>query len=64
MDNQWVRLLVYVKGLVNQEVLLQNGYLVAENHILKVHLRPGFRLTDSERTTLAEIGQRLGRKAL
>jgi hypothetical protein len=41
--------LAYVTGLVNQELLLQNENLVAENHILKVHLRPGFRLTDSER---------------
>jgi hypothetical protein len=64
MDNQWARLLAYVTALVNQELLLQNEYLVAENHILKAHLRPGFRLTDSERTTLAEIGKRLGRKAL
>ena len=64
MNNQWVRLLAYVTGLVNQELLLQNEYLVAENHILKAHLRPGFRLTDSERITLAEIGKRLGRKAL
>ena len=37
---------------------------MAENHILKAHLRPGFRLTDSERIALAEIGKRLGRKAL
>jgi len=64
MNNQWVRLLAYVTGLVNQELLLQNEYLVAENHILKAHLRPGFRLTDSERITLAEIGKRLGCKAL
>ena len=64
MNNQWVSLLAYVTGLVNQELLLQNEYLVAENHILKAHLRPGFRLTDSERITLAEIGKRLGRKAL
>jgi putative transposase len=64
MNNQSVRLLAYVTGLVNQELLLQSEYLVAENHILKAHLRPGFRLTESERITLAEIGKRLGRKAL
>jgi len=34
MDNQWVRLLAYVTGLVNQELLLQNEYLMAENRIL------------------------------
>jgi transposase InsO family protein len=64
MDNQWVRLLAYVTGLVNQELLLQNEYLVAENRILKAHLQPRYRLTDSERATLAEIAKRVGRKAL
>jgi hypothetical protein len=34
------------------------------DHILKAHLPPGFRLTDHERTALAEIGRRWGRKAL
>ncbi len=58
-DNKWVRLLAYVTGLVNQELLLQNEYLAAENRILKAHLQPGFRLSDGEGTTLAEIGKRL-----
>ena len=57
MDNKWMRLLAYVTGLVNQELLLQNEYLT-ENRILKAHLQAGFRLTDDERTTLAEIGKR------
>jgi hypothetical protein len=34
-NNQWVRLLAYVTGLVNQELLLQNEYLTAENRILR-----------------------------
>jgi hypothetical protein len=63
-DNKCVRLLAYVTGLVNQELLLQNEYLAAENRILKEHLQAGVRLSDGERTTLAEIGRRLGRKAL
>jgi putative transposase len=58
------RLLAYVTGLVNQELLLKNEYLLAENRILKTHLQPGFRLSRPERTTLAEIGKRLGRKLL
>ncbi len=57
-------LLAYVTGLVNQELLLQNEYLLAENCILKAHLQPGFRLSRPERTTLAEIGKRRGRKLL
>jgi len=57
-------LLAYVTGLVNQELLLQNEYLAAENRILKARLQPGWRLSDGERATLAEIGKRLGRKGL
>jgi hypothetical protein len=49
--------LAYVTGLVNQELLLQNGYLAAENRILKARLQPGWRLSDGERATLAEIGK-------
>ena len=56
--------MAYVTGLVNQELLLQNEYLAAENRILKARLQPGWRLSDGERATLAEIGKRLGRKGL
>jgi hypothetical protein len=35
----WLRLLGYVTGLVNQELLLKNEYLVAENRILNAHIR-------------------------
>jgi len=60
----WARLLAFVTGLVNQELLLQNEYLAAENRILKAHLPSRLRLSDPERFTLAEIGKRLGRKRL
>jgi transposase len=63
-QNSWVRLLIYITGLVNQELLLQNEYLAAENRILRAQLPARLRLSDPERTTLAEIGKRLGRKAL
>src|SRR5215475_4861227 len=62
--NQWARLLAYVTGLVNQELLLQNEYLAAENRILRAHLPTRLLLSDSERRTLADIGKRLGRQAL
>src|SRR5262252_3395258 len=62
--NQWARLLAYVTGLVNQELLLQNEYLAAENRILRAHLPARLRLSDPERRTLTEIGKQLGRKAL
>ena len=60
----WARLLAFVTGLVNQELLLRNEYLAAENRILKAHLPSRLRLSDAERSTLAEIAKRLGRKAL
>ena len=50
--------------MVNQQILLQNEYLVAENRILRSHLPARLPLTDPQRSTLAEIGKRLGRKAL
>ena len=49
---------------MNQELLLQNEYLAAENRILRSHLPSRLRLSDVERETLAEIGKRLGRRAL
>ncbi len=63
-NKKWVRLLAYVKGSVNQELLLQNEYLAAENRILRAKLPSRLRLSDPERATLAEIGKRVGRKAL
>jgi hypothetical protein len=60
----WVRLLAFVTGLVNQELLLRNEYLAAENRVLRAHLPNRLRLSDAERSTLAEIAKRLGRKAL
>ena len=62
--HQWVRVLAYVSGLINQELLLQVEYLAAENRILRAHLPDRLRLTKDERSTLAEIGKRLGRKGL
>jgi putative transposase len=63
-NNEWARLLAYVTGLVNQQLLLRNEYLAAENRILRAHLPKRLRLTDPQRCTLADIGKRLGRKVL
>jgi hypothetical protein len=63
-NTQVARLLAYVTGLVNQQLLLQNEYLIAENRILRSHLPARVPLTNSQRTTLAEIAQRMGRRAL
>jgi hypothetical protein len=47
-----------------QELLLQNEYLAAENRILRAHLPARLRLSNPERGTLAEIGKRVGSKAV
>jgi putative transposase len=60
----WTRMLAYIAGSVDEELLLQNKHLVAENRILKNQVRGRLRLTDAERINLAEFGRRLGRKAL
>ncbi len=60
----WARLLAYITGTVDQELLLRNEYLAAENRILEAQLTGRLLLSDTERARLAEIGHRLGRKAL
>ncbi len=60
----WRKLLAYITGSVEKELLLRNEYLVAENRILRRQLQDRVRLSDSERKTLAEIGKRVGKKAL
>src|SRR5256885_3219424 len=56
----WGRILAYVTGTVDQELLARNEYLAAENRILKAQLKGRLKLSDAERATLGEIGHRLG----
>src|ERR1035437_9272309 len=63
-DMEWARTLAYITGTVDQELLLRNEYLVAENRILEAQLKERLRLSDAERANLGEIGHRLGPKAL
>ena len=35
----WARVLAYVTGTVNQELLLRNEYLAAENRILRAKIK-------------------------
>ena len=60
----WARLLAYVTGTINQELLLRNEYLAAENRILRGKIKGRLLLSDGEKVTLAEIAHRLGRMAL
>src|SRR5258705_5865225 len=60
----WARMLAYITGTVDQELLLRNEYLAAENRILRAQIKGRLPLSDAEKATLAEIAHRLGRKAL
>ena len=60
----WTRILAYVTGTVDQELLARNEYLAAENRILKSQLNGRLKLADAERAMLGKIGHRLGRQAL
>ena len=61
---EWARILAFITGTVDQELLLRNEYLAAENRILRGQLKGRLKLSDAERTRLGEIGHRLGRKTL
>src|SRR6476661_9757773 len=60
----WKQLLAYITGTFDQELLVRNEYFVTENRILRNQLKGRVRLSDGERTALAEIGQKLGKQAL
>jgi transposase InsO family protein len=60
----WARILAFVTGTVDQELLARIEYLAAENRILKAQLKGRLQLSDGERATLGEIGHRLGRNVL
>jgi putative transposase len=60
----WKQLLASITGSVDEELRLRNAYLTAENRVLRNHIKGRVQLTDAERKTLAEMGQKLGKKAL
>jgi hypothetical protein len=49
---EWARILAYITGTVDQELLLRNEYLAAENRILKAQLKGRLSLSDAERAKL------------
>src|SRR6478672_8727602 len=60
----WARILAYVSGTVDQELLARIEYLAAENRILKAQLKGRLKLSDAERATrlmpIAELGNATG----
>ena len=51
----WARILAYITGTVDQELLLRNEYLAAENRILKAQIKGRLLLTDVEKATLSVV---------
>ena len=60
----WKTMLACISGSVDEELLLRNEYLVVENRILRNQVKGRLRLNDVEQRTLAEIGNRHGKRAL
>src|SRR5258707_3307200 len=50
----WARILAYVTGTVDQELLARNEYLAAENRILKSQLNGRLKLSEAERAMLGK----------
>ena len=57
----WKTMLSYISGSVDEELLLRNEYLVAENRVLRNQLQGRLRLTDESSPFLVETlhGSRL-----
>jgi putative transposase len=53
----WARILAYVTGTVDQELLARNEYLAAENRILKAQLKGRLKLSEAERATTGSSGR-------
>ena len=47
----WARILAYITGTVDQELLSRNEYLVTENRILKRQIKGRLLLSDAEDRT-------------
>jgi protoporphyrinogen oxidase len=60
----WARILAFVTGTVDQELLARIEYLAAENRILKAQLKGRLQLSDAERVTLGEIAIKGGNERL
>ncbi len=59
-----VEALALVGGHVEEELLIRNEYLAAENKILLSKIEKAISFNDAERTLLGKIGKRMGIKAL
>lgn len=60
----WKNLLVSLRASVEQELGLRKAYLATENRMLRQPIKGRMQLSDSDRRVLAELGKKLGKKAL
>jgi putative transposase len=60
----WKKLLGSITTSVDQELRLRNEYLATENRLLRQQITGRVHLMDRDCQALAEIGQKLGKKAL
>jgi putative transposase len=51
----WARMVAYVTGTVNQELLLRNEYLGAENRILRDQIKGRPLLSEGEKAEMLEV---------
>jgi len=60
----WKKLLGSISESVDEEIRQRNAYLATENRILRNQITGRVQLSAGDRQALAEIGQKLGQKAL
>src|SRR3989442_1237831 len=60
----WKQLLGSLSASVDEELRLRNAYVAAENRILRQQITGRVQLRDGDRQALAELGHKLGKKAL
>jgi transposase len=60
----WKQLLMSISASVDDELRLRNAYIATENRILRQQITGRVQLSDGDRRALAELGQKLGKKAL
>ena len=60
----WKQLLLSISASVDEELRLRNAYIATENRILRQQITGRVHLSDGDRQALAELGQKLGKKAL
>jgi putative transposase len=57
----WKRLLAYITGSVNEDLLRRIEYLLEDNRVLRNQIDKRILLTDHERRTLADKASALGK---